>query len=221
MVKCSNCGAELPADAAFCENCGAKAPSMPAAAPPPPSPAYPTPPPAAAPPVEKKGPPMKMIAIGAAVVIIILGAVLFMASSATSGLKLTFQSGQLITNWNTGDLTVSVTLKIENPSMFGVDVTSNYLELRLKSAGVEAKFFGGYVTEMVMSVSSGGSTTTITFNIPFNTWGNSVSMSTVWLNSVWSGFSLSLSLSGRLDTKCLLFSGTSTVATGWHDIIYS
>jgi len=225
MVRCNNCGAELPDDAAFCENCGARitpitAPSPPPAPPSPPAaqPSYPPPPP---PPSEKEGPPMKMVAIGAGIIVLLLVAVVFMASNATSGLKITFQSGQLVTNWVTGDLTVSVTLKIEGAGIFGVDITSNYMTLRLKSGGMDATFFSGYAPRLVTSVPGGGITVTETFIVDYTSWWFSTSKAVVWANALWSGFSMSLDLSGTLETKCLFFTGSSTVSTGWHTIVYS
>lgn len=228
MVKCTNCGAELPSDASFCENCGARvtptaaaAPPPPAAAAPPPPPttapsAYPTPPPPAE---EKKGPPMKMIAIGGVVVVIVLAAVLFMASSATSGLEMTYQTGR-VTYASSGDMVISLNVDVENPSIFGVEVTSNRLVVRLKSAGMDATFFSGYVSGMTRTMSSGTNSITITVTVPMITWYYSSTMYTVLVYSYVYGYPMDASVSGTLTTKCLLFTGESTVSTGWSSIVY-
>ena len=216
MVKCSNCGAEVPVDASFCEACGAKI--TPAAAPPPPPSAYPTPPPAAAPPAEKAGPPMKIIAIAVIVIVIVLGGVLFLASSATSGLKLELQSGIVTTSYPLpGDLTMTLTLIIENPGFMGVEIVGNHLRIKCRSSGDEAVFWSGYVPEL-RGTYSGTTTKTITIKLPWGTWANDASIVNVWWDGCFFERPMQMSIEGTLDTKCLFMTGTSTVTVLWKSV---
>lgn len=217
MVKCSNCGAEVPVDATFCESCGVKITS--AAAPPPPPSAYPTPPPAAAAPLaEKAGPPMKLIAIAVVVIVIVLGGVLVMASSATSGLKMSLQSGSVVTTYPLpGDITITVSLTIENPGFLSVEVTNNYITINCRSSGRQATFYSGYVPEL-RGTYSGTTTKTVTILIPWGTWAYDASISNVWWWGCLQEAPMQMSIQGTLDTKCLFMTGTSTISVDWTSV---
>ena len=211
MAKCSNCGAEVPVDATFCESCGAKV-ALAAAAPPSPPSAYPSPPPAAAaPPAEKAGPPMKIIAIAVVVIVIVLGGVLFLASSATSGLELSLQSGNLTTDYGLYSLTITLTLNIDNPSFLPVEVTNDYINIKLRAAGREDSFFTGSIYGLRGSY-SGSTMKTVIITIPLSEWYTSSNKYWIWHYGAWTNIStMELSMEGTLDTKCLFMTGTTTV----------
>jgi len=220
MAKCSNCGAEVPVDATFCESCGAKV-ALAAAAPPPPPSAYPTPPPAAAaPPAEKAGPPMKIIAIAVVVIVIVLGGVLVLASSATSGLNMSLQSGTVTTNYSlgVGDITITMTLIIENPGFMSVEIVNNYISIKCRSSGRDATFYSGYVSDL-RGTYSGTTTKTVVVKLSAGTWQGDSSIVNVWLFGCWAERPMEMSIDGTLDTKCLFMTGTSTVSVGWTSVM--
>jgi hypothetical protein len=226
MVKCTNCGAEIPTDASFCENCGAKVtpavatpPPPPAAVPPPPPAAtqvtYPPPPPTTP---EKKGPPMKTIGIVVAVIIVVLGGVLFMANSATRGLSVSLQSGSVITTYPLpGDITITLSLNIENPGFMSVEVVNNYLTIRCRSSGRQATFYSGYVSEL-RGTYSGSTLKTVTITLPWGTWANDASIVAVWVWGCWNEAPMQMEIEGTLDTRSLFLTGTSTVSVDWISV---
>ena len=219
MVKCSNCGAEVPVDASFCEACGVKI--TPAAAPPPPPSAYPTPPPAAAPPAEKAGPPMKIIAIAVVVIVIVLGGVLFLASSATSGLTMSLQSGTVNTDYSLGvfgDITITMTLVIENPGFMSVEVTGSSISIKCRSSGREATFYSGALPGLRGTYSS-TTTKTVVVKLSAGSWQGSSSIIDVWWYGCFLERPMQMSIEGTLDTKCLFMTGTSTVNVGWTSVM--
>jgi len=218
LVKCSNCGAENPADAVFCEKCGARVTPMAATTSPPPPPAAPPAyPPAGPPAVGKQGPPMKLIAIAVAVIVIVLGGLLVVAGSATSGLKLSLQSGNVRTDYGLGSLTITMTLSIDNPSFLSVDVTNNYITIKFRGAGREAIFFSGLIHDLDGSY-SGSTMKTIEIIIPFSEWYTTTDKFYIWYYAIYYGYTLELSIQGTLDTKCLFATGTTTVNVPYRTV---
>lgn len=211
MAKCSNCGAENLADAVFCEKCGARVtPMAETTSPPPPPAAPPAYPPAGPPAVGKQGPPMKLIGIAVAVIVVILGGMLVVAGSATSGLKLSIQAGNVTTDYNFYSLTITLTLSIDNPSFLPVEVTNNYLDIKLRAAGREASFFIGMIHDLDGSY-SGSTMKTIKILIPVNEWYTTTDKYLIWAYGIYYNYPLELSIQGTLDTKCLFATGTTTV----------
>ncbi len=149
--------------------------------------------------------------------LIILGAGIV----ALDDLRLEYEYGMVIHELGARYMTISMCLRVENPSFFPIVVIDNLLSVDLRSGGTVASFYSGRINDLLIHVPSNGSTVLMELEISLPTSIGDSPRSTVLRYSYNAGLSMEVHVSGVLETRYLLFTGQSPVNTGWHSIVYA